>query len=121
MKDIRRVAIAGAGTMGYSLAQAFSAAGYPVKLYDLFPAALDKARDMIALNQQTEVTSGKLTAEQSAALVGRISFTSRLEDLVDTDFLVEAILKSWRSSTISTASCAPLWRRMPFCAATPPD
>ena len=32
MKDIRRVAIAGAGTMGYSLAQAFSAAGYPVKL-----------------------------------------------------------------------------------------
>ena len=50
MKDIRRVAIAGAGTMGYSLAQAFSAAGYPVKLYDLFPAALDKARDMIALN-----------------------------------------------------------------------
>ena len=68
MKDIRRVAIAGAGTMGYSLAQAFSAAGYPVKLYDLFPAALDKARDMIALNQQTEVTSGKLTAEQSAAL-----------------------------------------------------
>ena len=56
--------------MGYSLAQAFSAAGYPVKLYDLFPAALDKARDMIALNQQTEVTSGKLTAEQSAAVLG---------------------------------------------------
>ena len=37
--------------------------------------------------------SGKLTAEQSAALVGRISFTSRLEDLADTDFLVEAILE----------------------------
>ena len=93
MKDIRRVAIAGAGTMGYSLAQAFSAAGYPVKLYDLFPAALDKARDMIALNQQTEVTSGKLTAEQSAALIGRISLTSQLEDLANTDFLVEAILE----------------------------
>ena len=86
-------AIAGAGTMGYSLAQAFSAAGYPVKLYDLFPAALDKARDMIALNQQTEVTSGKLTAEQSAALIGRISLTSQLEDLANTDFLVEAILE----------------------------
>lgn len=56
MKEIRRVAIAGAGTMGYSLAQAFAAAGYPVRLYDLFPAALDKARDMIALNQQTEVS-----------------------------------------------------------------
>ena len=93
MKEIRRVAIAGAGTMGYSLAQAFAAAGYPVRLYDLFPAALDKAKDMIALNQQTEIASGKLTAEQSAALVDRISFTSRLEDLADTDFLVEAILE----------------------------
>ena len=93
MREIRRVAIAGAGTMGYSLAQAFAAAGYPVRLYDLFPAALDKARDMIALNQQTEVASGKLTAEQSAALIGRISFTDRLEELADTDFLVEAILE----------------------------
>ena len=93
MREIRRVAIAGAGTMGYSLAQAFAAAGYPVRLYDLFPAALAKARDMIALNQQTEVASGKLTAEQSAALIGRISFTDRLEELADTDFLVEAILE----------------------------
>ena len=93
MKEIRRVAIAGAGTMGYSLAQAFAAAGYPVRLYDLFPAALDKARDMIALNQQTEVSSGKLTEEQSAAVIQRISFTSRIEDLADTDFLVEAILE----------------------------
>ena len=93
MKEIRRVAIAGAGTMGYSLAQAFAAAGYPVRLYDLFPAALDKARDMIALNQQTEVSSGKLTQEQSAAVIQRISFTSRIENLADTDFLVEAILE----------------------------
>ena len=93
MKEIRRIAIAGAGTMGYSLAQAFSAAGYPVKLYDLFPDALDKARDMIALNQQTEVASGKLTEAQSADLVGRIAFTSRMEELADTDFLVEAILE----------------------------
>lgn len=73
MKEIRRVAIAGAGTMGYSLAQAFATAGYPVRLYDLFPAALDKARDMIALNQQTEVSSGKLTQEQSGAVIQRIS------------------------------------------------
>lgn len=93
MNDIRHVAIAGAGTMGYSLAQAFSAAGYCVRLYDLFPSALDKARNMILLNQQTEVASGKLTREQSDTVVKRISFTAQLEDLADTDFLVEAILE----------------------------
>lgn len=93
MREIRRVAIAGAGTMGYSLAQAFSTAGYPVTLYDLFPAALDRAREMILLNQQTEVASGKLTEAQSTAVVERITLTSELEALADTDFLVEAILE----------------------------
>ena len=51
MKEIRNIAIAGAGTMGYSLAQAFAKFGYPVKLYDLFPAALEKAKKLIAINQ----------------------------------------------------------------------
>ena len=62
MRAISHVAIAGAGTMGYSLAQAFALFGYDVTLYDLFPAALEKAKGLIALNQSTEVDSGKLTA-----------------------------------------------------------
>ncbi|MBO5122243.1 MAG: 3-hydroxyacyl-CoA dehydrogenase family protein, partial [Oscillospiraceae bacterium] len=49
MRAISRVAIAGAGTMGYSLAQAFARFGYDVTLYDLFPAALEKAKGLIAL------------------------------------------------------------------------
>ena len=67
MRAISRVAIAGAGTMGYSLAQAFARFGYDVTLYDLFPAALEKAKGLIALNQSTEVDSGKLTAEDATS------------------------------------------------------
>ena len=93
MKEIRNISIAGAGTMGYSLAQAFAKFGYPVKLYDLFPAALEKAKKLIAINQSAEVEAGELTAEESAALQQRIVFTDKLEDLADTDFLVEAILE----------------------------
>ena len=93
MKEIRNIAIAGAGTMGYSLAQAFAKFGYPVKLYDLFPAALEKAKKLIAINQSAEVEAGELTAEESDALQQRITFTDKLEDLADTDFLVEAILE----------------------------
>ena len=69
MKEIRNISIAGAGTMGYSLAQAFAKFGYPVKLYDLFPAALEKAKKLIAINQSAEVEAGELTAEESAALM----------------------------------------------------
>ena len=49
MKKINHIAIAGAGTMGYSMAQAFAKFGYPVMLYDLFPAALEKAKHLIAI------------------------------------------------------------------------
>lgn len=60
----------------------------------LFPAALDRRRGHDRPEPaDPEVTSGKLTAEQSAALIGRISLTSQLEDLANTDFLVEAILE----------------------------
>ena len=93
MRAISRVAIAGAGTMGYSLAQAFARFGYDVTLYDLFPAALEKAKGLIALNQSTEVDSGKLTAEESAALQQRITFTAEINDLKECDFLLEAILE----------------------------
>lgn len=93
MREIQTIAIAGAGTMGASLAQAFAKYGYPVKLYDLFPAALEKARGLIRLNQQGEVDAGNLTAEESAALQQRITFMEKMEDLADTDFLVEAILE----------------------------
>ncbi len=93
MREIKNIAIAGAGTMGYSMAQAFAKFGYGVKLYDLFPAALEKAKHLIAINQSAEVEAGNLTAEESAALCSRITFTAEMNDLADTDFLVEAILE----------------------------
>jgi len=63
MREIKKIAIAGAGTMGSSMAQAFAKFGYDVKLYDLFPAALEKAQRWIQINQQAEVDAGNLTAE----------------------------------------------------------
>jgi len=94
MREIKRIAIAGAGTMGASIAQAFARFGYAVKLYDVFPAALDKAKQMITWNQQGEVAAGNLTKEESTALQSRISFTADPQELADTDFLVEAILEN---------------------------
>ena len=91
MKDIKIVAIAGAGTMGSSMAQAFAKFGYPVKLYDLFPAALEKAKHLMEINQNTEVNAGNISQEDSVALQARITFTADMNDLADADFLVEAI------------------------------
>ena len=42
MREIKKIVIAGAGTMGSSMGQTFAKFGYDVVLYDIFPAALDR-------------------------------------------------------------------------------
>ena len=89
--DIRVIGIAGAGTMGSSMAETFAKFGYKVVLYDLFPEQLDKARHLISLNQKTEVSEGIVTAEESEKLIGLISYESDMNCFSGVDVLIEAI------------------------------
>lgn len=93
MREIKKVAIAGAGTMGASMAAIFARFGYDVILYDIFPAALEKAKNLIALNQKTEVSEGIVTQEESNALIARIQYTGDVQDFKPADFVVEAVLE----------------------------
>ena len=68
-KDVKRIVIAGAGTMGSSMGETFAKYGYDVTLYDIFPSALEKAGNLIRLNQETEVAEHVVTPEESAALL----------------------------------------------------
>ncbi|MBQ6663907.1 MAG: 3-hydroxyacyl-CoA dehydrogenase family protein [Firmicutes bacterium] len=92
-REIKKVFIAGAGTMGCSMGQAFAKCGYETVLYDIFPEALAKAEKLIAINQKTEVLAGNITEEAAAELIGRIRFTGELEDFREADFVVEAVLE----------------------------
>ena len=93
MREIKRIVIAGAGTMGSSMAQTFAKFGYDVTLYDVFPAALDKAKALIELNQKTEIAEQIVTEEQSKAMLERISYTADVEEFRKADFVVEAIVE----------------------------
>lgn len=93
MKEIRKVAIAGAGTMGASMAETFAKFGYEVVLYDIFDTALEKAKALIDLNQRTEQEEGRATAQESADIMDRIRFTLDKEDFREVDFVVEAVLE----------------------------
>ena len=89
----QRIVIAGAGVMGASMAQIYAQYGYTVKIYDVFPEGLEKGKALIALNQETAVAEGKLTAEQSAELQSRISFTGEIDCFKDGDYVVECIFE----------------------------
>ncbi len=92
-KDVKRIVIAGAGTMGSSMGETFAKYGYDVTLYDIFPSALEKAGNLIRLNQETEVAEHVVTPEESAALLERIRYSEDKACFDGADLVVEAILE----------------------------
>lgn len=92
-KDVKRIVIAGAGTMGSSMGETFAKFGYDVTLYDIFPSALEKAGNLIRLNQETEVAEHVVTPEESAALLERIRYSEDKACFEGADLVVEAILE----------------------------
>ena len=91
----KKAIVAGAGVMGASLAQVYAEAGYDVVLYDLAEKFLDRGKHLIALNQETLVKAGLITADDSAALVQRISFScdDACFAAADVDIILESIVE----------------------------
>lgn len=91
---IKNVSIAGAGTMGASIAQTFALFGYDVTVYDIYEAALEKAKRLVDINQETWINAGILSADKSLELKERISYTNDVNSFGKCDFLIEAILEN---------------------------
>lgn len=89
----KNVVIAGAGTMGASLAQVYAQAGWDTVVYNRSESGLERARNLIALNQETLVGAGLLDAERSAALQRGLRFTTEKEVFHKTDLVVENIVE----------------------------
>lgn len=93
-EQIQKVVMAGAGTMGTSMAQIFAAHGYDTVLYNHREATLQKARRMIELNQEALVLSGELSQAESDAVKARIQLTSDESCFQDCDVVVESIVEN---------------------------
>ena len=86
-KDIRNVAVVGAGLMGHSIAQEYAVAGCRVSLNDVSEERLDHARERIRQNFEMLGRSDEWDGVDS-----RITFTDDLRTAVqDADLVVEAI------------------------------
>ena len=80
--------------MGASIAQTFALFNYEVTVYDIFETALDKAKRLVDINQETWIKSGIVSEEKSNELKGRISYSNDVQSFKDVDFLIEAILEN---------------------------
>ena len=95
VKDVNKVAVVGAGTMGPGLAQVFASAGHPVSLYSRTAATLEQALSVAASNMQTFVRHGLLAAESVPGILARISPTQSLEEAgSEASLVIESIAEN---------------------------
>lgn len=88
--DIRRVVVAGAGTMGVTLTRLFAQSGYAVTLWNRRQVSLDKARDRIQGDLAVLADQGRLT-ETPDAVTDRITYTTDYAPYETAHFVVENI------------------------------
>ena len=88
--DVSRVGVVGAGTMGSGIAHVFALVGIDVRLVDVDPEALDRARASIERNLARQVRRDRISAEEVGAALERIATERSLAALEDAEVVVEA-------------------------------
>jgi 3-hydroxybutyryl-CoA dehydrogenase len=92
MQQISTIGIAGAGTMGAGIAQVTAQAGYQTVLFDVNQQLLDKAQAGLDKGLSGLVAKGKMTEADKTTILGRILFTTNVEQL-KADLIIEAIIE----------------------------
>jgi len=93
-RDIKSVAIIGAGTMGGGIAMNFLNVGIPVTLLEMQQDALDRGVGVIRKNYENTASKGKLTLEQVEQRMGLLKPTLSYDDLRDADLVIEAVFET---------------------------
>lgn len=91
--NIEKFGVIGAGQMGNGIAQVAAASGLQVVMSDISMEFAEKGKAAISKNLGRAVEKGKIAANESDAILGRIELTTALQDLSDVDFLVEAAVE----------------------------
>ncbi|WP_414451742.1 3-hydroxyacyl-CoA dehydrogenase NAD-binding domain-containing protein [Burkholderia sp. 22PA0099] len=93
VREIRRVGVIGAGTMGGGITMNFLNAGLPVTLLETQQDALDRGLATIRKNYEAQVRKGKLSEAKLEARMALIAPTLAYDDLKDADLIVEAVFE----------------------------
>jgi len=93
MSGFSKVGVVGGGTMGNGIAQVFAQNGRSVTLVDVSDEVLKRALATIDKSLSRLVKKEKLTEDDKAAALGRITTATDLEVLSDRELVVEAVFE----------------------------
>jgi 3-hydroxybutyryl-CoA dehydrogenase len=111
MPDITRVGVLGCGLMGSGIAQVAATAGCATVVRDVEAGLLARGEGLIQRSLDKLVEKAKLDAVTRNAALGRLRFTTELDELAECELVIEAV-------TEDLALKNELWRALdPRCPA----
>lgn len=91
---MNNIGIIGAGTMGVGIAQVAATAGCKVVLFDANSPQIDKALSGLEKTLQRLVEKAKISQEKATEIRNNIVKGEALQDLKDSDLVIEAIIEN---------------------------
>ncbi|MBN9407664.1 MAG: enoyl-CoA hydratase/isomerase family protein [Burkholderiales bacterium] len=92
-REIKSVAVIGAGTMGGGISMNFLNAGIPVKMLEMKQEALDRGIATIRKNYEAQVKKGKLKQDKYEQRMALLTTTLSYDEIRDADLVIEAVFE----------------------------
>jgi 3-hydroxybutyryl-CoA dehydrogenase len=93
LDNIRKIGIAGAGTMGSGIAQIFGRKGYKVVITDISEEVLNKSKKLIEIFNSSLIEENIITELEAKTAIENISFSTDKNVFFDADLIIEAIIE----------------------------
>ncbi|MBM4350295.1 MAG: 3-hydroxybutyryl-CoA dehydrogenase [Deltaproteobacteria bacterium] len=91
---MKKIGVVGAGQMGSGIAEVAISSGFDVLMRDVNQEAIERGKRRIAGNLEKRVQKGKISIDEKEGVLKRLSTTTRLEDLKECDFVIEAVIEN---------------------------
>ena len=91
--EIKKIGVLGAGAMGNGIAQICAQTGYDVVMRDIADEFVQRGLKAIEGFLSKSVEKGKITEDDKKKTLGKIKGTTKVDDLKDADFVIEAVLE----------------------------
>ena len=91
LRDIKKVGVIGAGTMGGGISMNFLSKGIPVTIVEMVKENLDRGVGVIRKNYENSAAKGRFTTDQVEGMMGILTPSLALDDLADCDLVIEAV------------------------------
>ena len=89
--EVRSVGVVGLGTMGAGIVEVFARSGLPVVALDAAQEWVDRGRGTLESSTGKALARGRISEADRAALLGRVTWTTSVDDLAGVDLVVEAV------------------------------